>query len=473
MTNKDVIIAQLLRQNEQQTNQIRLLTEQNIKLHTENQELRERIARLEKNSLNSSKPPSSDIINPKPTLKNGCKRRRGGQRGHKKHSREPFTPDQIDKTVIYELSKEEISKRNLIELNQTEATLQQVELPTKLFSVIEHRVKLYRTLSGRIIRATIPKHIRKEGFFTSSTTAFVGYCKARCHMSYSTITGLFSDIVGLQISESFLINCCNKKLSNALIPVYCQALEYIRNASIVGTDETGHKDSGNKYWTWCQHADGVAFFRICDSRGSKVLFENLGKDFNSILLADYYSANRMFVRLTKAKVQWCWAHLIRDIRFLADLGKQNLKKWSDGLIAIIDKILKTWRNGRERQTKYFEKKLAILKKLFLCKVLRPPNHHDARRIKKRFTRKDKDGYFLFLENPNVEPTNNSTEQKIRFVVLDRRVTQGTNSEAGMRFYERVWTVIATCTVQQKNIFNFFRDSLKAYYANIPTPSLIP
>ena len=107
MTNKDVIIAQLLRQNEQQANHIQWLTESfenKMQLLTaENQELCERIARLEKNSSNSSKPPSSDIINPKPTLKNGRKRRHGGQRGHKKYSREPFTSDQIDKTIIYEL----------------------------------------------------------------------------------------------------------------------------------------------------------------------------------------------------------------------------------------------------------------------------------------------------------------------------------------------------------------------------------
>ena len=73
MTNKDVIIAQLLRQNEQQANHIQWLTksfENKMQLLTaENQELRERITRLEKNSSNSSKPPSSDIINPKPTLK--------------------------------------------------------------------------------------------------------------------------------------------------------------------------------------------------------------------------------------------------------------------------------------------------------------------------------------------------------------------------------------------------------------------
>ena len=66
MVDKDVIIALLLRQNEQLTHQNQLLIE-------ENQKLRERIARLEKNSSSSSKPSSSDIINPEPPAKNGQK----------------------------------------------------------------------------------------------------------------------------------------------------------------------------------------------------------------------------------------------------------------------------------------------------------------------------------------------------------------------------------------------------------------
>ena len=92
MVDKDLIIAQLLRQNEQQAEQIRLLTE-------ENQKLRERIARLEKNSSNSSKPPSSDIINPQPENKKKKKRRIGGQKGHPKHIRPLFEADEIDKTM--------------------------------------------------------------------------------------------------------------------------------------------------------------------------------------------------------------------------------------------------------------------------------------------------------------------------------------------------------------------------------------
>lgn len=334
MVDKDVIIARLLQQVEQLNQQVQMLTQ-------ENQQLREKIARLERNSSNSSKPPSSDIINPKATNKRKKKRKRGGQLGHKKCSRQPFTPEQIDKTIVHKLPDDEVKRKNLTPLNETESALQQVDLPEKLFNVIEHRVQLYIDPNGNIIKARLPKEIRKAGLFTSPMTAFVGYLKARCHMSYSTIAGLFNDVMELNISQSYLVKCCNKKLSLALISAHSEALEYVRNAPVVGTDETGHKDSGNKNWTWCQHADDVVFFRICNSRGSKILLENLGKDFKSILLADFFSANRMFVRLTGSRVQWCWAHLVRDIKFIAQLGGRNVQQWADRLLGIIKKMLKT------------------------------------------------------------------------------------------------------------------------------------
>ena len=457
MQDKDAIIRQLTEENKQLREYIKLLEEN--------------IIRLERNSSNSSKPPSSDIINPNPANKKKKKRKRGGQPGHKKHTRKLFTDEQIDKTIIHKLPDKEIRRRSLTPLNETESALQQVELPKKLYNVIDHRVQLYLDPNGNIIKARLPKEIRKEGFFTSRMTAFVGYLKARCHMSYSTIEGLFNDVIELDISQSYLVKCCNQKLSPALIPAYSDALGYIRNAAIVGTDETGHKDSGNKNWTWCQHADDVVFFRICNSRGSKVLFENLGKKFNAVLLADFFSANRMFVRMTGAKVQWCWAHLVRDIKFIAQLKSKNVQQWADRLLGIIKKMLKTWR--KDKRTRYFRKKLEDLKKLFLSSVMRPPDHPECRKIKKRFVGKNRDGYFLFLEIDGVEPTNNSTEQKIRFVVLDRRVTQGTNSDAGMRFYERIWTVVASCICQGRNIFKFLTQSLRAYYTNTQPPSILP
>jgi len=70
----------------------------------------------------------------------------------------------------------------------------------------------------------------------------------------------------------------------------------------------------------------------------------------------------------------------------------------------------------------------------------------------------------------VEPTNNATERAIRQPVLQRRITQGTRSERGLRWCERSWTAAATGSQQGRSTFRFFRDALAAYLA--PAPSLL-
>ena len=467
MTNKDVIIAQLSQQNAQQADPIRLLTE-------ENQQLRERIARLEKNSSNSSKPPSSDITNPQPPNAKKKKRKIGGQKGHPKNTRPLFAPDEIDKTVIHKLSAKEVRRRGLIPLQQTELALQQIDLPEKLYTVIDHRVQLYRAPNGTIIKATLPKEIRKAGLFSNRMAALTGYLKARCHMSYSTVQSFFDDIMALDVSQGYLSKICTQKLSCALQPAYAEVAQFIRTAPIVGTDETGHKNPAYKSaWTWCQQIPEAVFFYISDSRASQVLVDILGIDYCGIIVCDYFSANKKFIKLSKALVQYCWAHLIRDIKFLLTLDHKTLKRWAEALLKVLRKIFELWKTRHRRHQGRYKKAIERLKKAFLRKVRRPPSHNEAANIKKRFIDGVDKCYFLFLEREGVNPTNNLSEQAIRFVVIDRRITQGTRSWAGMRWCERAWTVVATCTRHKRSVYKFFMDALNATYAGTAYPKLIP
>src|SRR4051794_11344284 len=58
--------------------------------------LQEQLAAARKDSSTSSKPPSSDIVKPKPPeTPDGQRRSIGGQPGHDKRAREPFPPEQI------------------------------------------------------------------------------------------------------------------------------------------------------------------------------------------------------------------------------------------------------------------------------------------------------------------------------------------------------------------------------------------
>jgi transposase len=81
-------------------------------------------------------------------------------------------------------------------------------------------------------------------------------------------------------------------------------------------------------------------------------------------------------------------------------------------------------------------------------------------------------YFTFVTTPLVEPTNNLAEQAIRFVVIDRHITQGTRSEAGRRWCERIWSVIATCSQQGRSVFDYLGGVAQAFFGDGPAPSLL-
>jgi transposase len=72
-------------------------------------------------------------------------------------------------------------------------------------------------------------------------------------------------------------------------------------------------------WTWCFRASLFTLFKISPSRGSQVLVDVLGTEFDGVLGCDYFSAYRKYMRLNEnVLVQFCLAHLIRDIKFLAE-----------------------------------------------------------------------------------------------------------------------------------------------------------
>ena len=90
---------------------------------------------------------------------------------------------------------------------------------------------------------------------------------------------------------------------------------------------------------------------------------------------------------------------------------------------------------------------------------------------KRF-RDNGEAYFTFITTPGMDPTNNVAEQAIRFVVIDRLVTQGTRSAKGRHTNERLWTVIATCALQGRSAYNFILKAVEAYFRSEPAPSLL-
>ncbi len=130
-------------------------------------ELEKQLGAARKDSSTSSKPPSSDIVKPPRAAdrargKRNRKRRPGGQPGHDRHERTPFSPEEVDRSWIDEWPESSLSSDG--EPREEFQTVQQVELVEKLFEVSEHRARLYRhRRTGEVIAATLPDEVLRAG----------------------------------------------------------------------------------------------------------------------------------------------------------------------------------------------------------------------------------------------------------------------------------------------------------------------
>ena len=121
----------------------------------------------------------------------------------------------------------------------------------------------------------------------------------------------------------------------------------------------------------------------------------------------------------------------------------------------------------------FRRRLAVARDEVLRRGTRgvPPTRAAANLAKRLETHGE--SYFRFLTEPGIEPTNNLAEQAIRFVVIDRLITQGTRSDRGDRWCERIWTAIATCGQQGRSVFAYLEAAVTAWFEGEEAPSLLP
>lgn len=468
-----------------------VLEVENKNLRKENQELKEKIAKLSKTSQNSSKAPSSDIVKPKKKTQKEKNLKIGGQPGHPKHERIPFSQNEIHDVEEYNLTQCPDCHHSVdIDLSQEPKIIQQAEIVQVPIHIEEHRAHAYWCKNcGQYHYAEFPSEVVKAGLFKAQLTSLVAYMKNVCHCSFSNIRKYIRDVLHLKVSRGYLSKLI-QKVSRCLAGSYEELLRILPYATKVNVDETGHKENGDKFWTWVFKTDLYVLFKIDKSRGSKVLIEILGEEFNGVLGCDYFSAYRKYMKDFNITIQFCIAHLIRDFKYLSSLPDEETKIYGEKLLSGVKELFKIIHekdnpetsSGQVMPEKNFIDALTQAKEQIIKiaindapsfinnegKVVRS----EVKNMVKRFTDHGK-SYFEFITSPGVAPTNNTAEQAIRFIVIDRLVTQGTRSENGRKANERLWTVIATCALQEKSAFEFILKSVQAYFYGEPSPSLIP
>ena len=453
-------------------------------LRTELEALRDVVAQLQrqlaaarKDSSNSSKPPSSDIVKPpKPSPPPGQQRRQpGGQPGHTSHQRVPFPPEMLASAPAdYLLDACPSCGGHLLVTDDAEPIVaQRVEIVAVPLEIHEHRSHPgWCPHCRKECYAPFPPAIERGGLAGPRLTTVIAYLKGACHASYSTIRKFVRDVIGLTISRGQLAKIIGK-VSRALQRPYEELLGDLPGQPVLNVDETGHKHDGQRHWTWCFRAGLYTLFKIDPTRSADVLIEVLGAEFDGVLGCDYFSAYRRYHRECGVVLQFCLAHLIRDVKYLTTLPDSRDRAYGEGLREALRDLFAVIHRRDEWTEREFRRRLGAARDEVLWRgTAVVPATRAATNLASRLEAHGA-SYFRFITEPGIEPTNNLAEQAIRFVVIDRRITQGTRGERGDRWCERIWTVMATCSQQGRSVFAYLEAAVTAWFDGEEAPTLLP
>jgi transposase len=324
-------------------------------------QLAQQLAAARKDSSTSSKPPSSDIVKPpKPPPPQGQdKRRIGGQPGHPKHERAAFPPEAINNgSFDYRLDfcpgcGHDLQPALTLPLQ----VVQQVDVRELPLSIEEHRSHPgWCPHCRKMHQAPFPSAIERGGLVGPSLTTLIAYLKGACHASFSTVRKFLRDVVRVTISRGELARII-AKVSRALERPYQELLDNLPSQARLNVDETGHKQNGQRQWTWCFRAGLYTLFKIDPTRSGDVLIEVVGAEFDGVLGCDYFSAYRRYQREFGVLLQFCLAHLIRDVKYLTTLPDPQDRAYGERLREALRSLFAVIHRREKLSAEVFQREL--------------------------------------------------------------------------------------------------------------------
>lgn len=435
-------------------------------LERENAELR---AKLGTDSSNSNKPPSSDSpYKAKAPIKRGL-RKVGGQPGHKGMTRAWLPPERVNARRVVRADGCACGT-SLAGVAATATWVRHVvELPPIEPFVTEYTFETVRCPGCGQVHAPVvpPEATTCTG---PNLTALAATLVGEYHLSRDATASLLGSVLHMPICPATVQACC-EQISTGLQVATAEVEAVLPSSDVVHMDETSWKQVKQLHWLWIAVGSRVTAFAINRRRGWEQLAAWFPAGFDGVVNCDRWRPYERFARR-----QLCWSHLERDFQAVIDAAGKGAR-FAPIVLAGAGAMFATWhrfkrgevtRADLQRDTQPYRRQLQVF-----CTWGADQKGDRRWRALGRDLLRQWSALFLFLDVEGVEPTNNTAEQGLRSGVMWRRVSQGTRSEAGTTFVQRIMTAQANCKRQGRSVLQFLAATLMAHRSGLTPPSLLP
>lgn len=430
-------------------------------LEEENARLRAKLRYQERTAKEGpfgSSTPSSKIPVKPSTLQERQERRGGGKMGHCGHGRKSLAPEQADR--IESVAAPEFCPDCGAALQDKGSRTRAVVecLPVRIERVVYRLERKRCPRCRQVIQARAPGVLPKC-LYGNQLLAHV----AVEHYVNGVTLGQLERQTG--IGYGSLVNALHQ-LCRWLQDVVPELIDEYRRSAVKHADETGWRSDGQNGYAWLFCTTDISIWRFRRTRSAAVTKEVFGpKRLPGTLVVDRYAAYNQ----ARCFLQYCYAHLKRDVEDLEKNfpGHTEVKCFVDSLVPLLSSAMGL--RSLPISDRKFQSQAAEIKKQIIAVVEHPAQHPAIQTMQDLF-REKADRMYRWADDRRIPADNNLAERELRPLVIARKVSFGSQSEAGAKTRETLMTVLHTLKKRTTDVFTAFKTALDQLAEN-PKASL--
>lgn len=414
--------------------------------------------RLNKNSSNSSKPPSSDGLGKSPrttSLRENGKNNSGGQTGHKGETLKQIAlPDIVKQHVLITCPDCDCS---LLSTPVIGVVRRQVfDIPPPKIEVTEHQAEVkYCKCCNKTITAAFPASVLAPVQYGEVIRSWSVYYQYQHFIPEDRLQQLFSDLYGIQLATATLTGY-NRTAFDALASFEESVLSSVKTAAVKNLDETGFRVGGKTQWLHVASTKTATYYHVSPKR--KSLLDGL----SGTVIHDHWKS---YYNLEGVEHALCNQHHLRELKAIIDYDKEP---WAQAMSRLLRVALRCRHfhehdvipaNRVERLTNIYNKiirdGLAYHETLppLPCKGKqgRQPRRTGHNLLLRLFHYKQ--DVLRFLYDPAVPFTNNDAERDLRMMKCKQKISGGFRTAQGAEQFARIRGFISTIRKQGLSIIS--------------------
>ena len=452
---------------------VRSLQEQVRSLQELNRFLQEKVASLEaqlnKNSRNSSKPPSSDQKGNVPQSERNKTKRRPYHPGA---SRQCLPQDMV---TSREKRRIEICPRCRSQMEPTGKSLKWQQVETPKIKPLVHEIELMTCQCTRCHLVQTPKLAPHEmPLMGPNLEAFVNLLMIQFRQSHRLVRGFIEMFIpGFRLSQGAICKA-KRRAAEGFSQVAERIIEkLLASEDAKYADATGWRHRAQN-WNVITIRDSV-LKRYClrEKRNGEVMAKILHRPVDLLVVDRGLSIQKVQVK----RVQYCLAHFLRNIQGIAEDPRvsieetQTLGEIHDALQCLFhlqhryarsEISLSTWRQYSYREWSWMQETFEQLQDTTECEALR--------RFCKRCLADWK--HFRTYLAQDGPMTNNLAEEGLRNLVIARKLCFGSRSVYGLKWREALHSCAETLKRQGRSVMAFFAETIRAHRMGDPCPAIV-